>query len=127
MTRQERIKRYMEILGNNERGNSTRNWNILDRLSDEELFDTAKIAECMDIIDKCDMRLENNPNKYPEDIMQYVRQRLGADQYDDSKDAEINGMSANEVFNHVCEWNGLIGYADTIKRWVEDIYKINLE
>lgn len=125
MTRQERVKRYMEILKG--RGNSTRNWNILDRLSDEELFDTAKIAECMDIIDKCDMRLENNSNKYPEDIMQYVRQRLGADQYDDSKDAEINGMSANAVFDHVCEWNGLIGYADTIRRWVEGIYKIDLD
>lgn len=123
MTREDRVKKYMEILDKSGRGNSTRNWNILDKLTDAELFDENKIAECMDIIDKCDMRLENNPNKYPEDIMMCVRQRLGVEKYDDSRDSEINKMSANEVFEHVCNWNGLIGYASTIKSWLEGIYK----
>lgn len=124
MTREERVKRYMEILDKSERGNSSRNWSILDRLTDTELFDETKVMGCISIIDRCDMRLENNPNIYPEDIMMCVRQILGLDKYDDSRDAEINKMSANEVFEHVCNWNGLLGYADTIKSWVESIYKV---
>lgn len=124
MTREERVKRYMEILDESERGNSSRNWNILDKLTDTELFDETKVMECIGIIDKCDMRLENNPNKYPEYIMMCVRQILGIDAYDDSRDAEINKMSANEVFEHVCNWNGLLGYADTIKSWVTGVYKV---
>ena len=124
MTREERVKRYMEILDKSERGNSSRNWSILDRLTDTELFDETKVMGCISIIDRCDMRLENNPNKYPENIMMCVRQRLGLDEYDDSRDVEINKMSANEVFEHVCNWNGLLGYADTIKAWIEGIYKV---
>ena len=123
MTRQERVKRYMEILNNNDKGNNTINWSILDKLTDNELFDEAKVMECMSIIDRCDMRMENNPNKYPENIMRYVRQNLGVDEYDDSRDTEINGMTADEVFECVCNWNGLINYANTIKSWVNGIYK----
>lgn len=72
-------------------------------------------------MEECDMNLEN---KYPDEIMEYVRQSLGLDEDDESKDYEINEMSANEVFNYVCNWNGLIGYADLIKSWIEDIYEI---
>lgn len=72
-------------------------------------------------MEECDMNLEN---KYPEEIMEYVRQSLGLEESDESKDSEINEMSANEVFDYVCNWNGLIGYADLIKSWIEDIYKI---
>ena len=125
MTRQERVKRYMEILNSNNKGNTTANWSILDKLTDEELFDETKVNECMSIINRNDMRMENNFNKYPESIMQYVRQNLGMDKYDDSRDAEINGMTADEVFECVCNWNGLINYASTIKSWVNDIYKID--
>ena len=124
MTREERVKRYMEILDENEKGNSSRNWSILDRLTDTELFDETKVMGCISIIDRCDMRLENNPNKYPEYIMMCVRQKLGIDAYVDSRDEKINKMSANEVFEHVCNWNGLLGYADTIKAWIEGIYKV---
>lgn len=123
MTRQERVKRYMEILNNNDKSNNTVNWSILDKLTDNELFDEAKVMECMSIIDRHDMRMENNSNKYPENIMRYVRQNLGIDEYDDSCDAEINRMTADEVFECVCNWNGLINYASTIKSWVSGIYK----
>ena len=126
MTREDRVKRYMKILGESERGNSTRNWKILDKLTDEELFNENKIAESLNVIDKCDMRLQNNPNKYPETIMRYVRQSLDIDEYDDAQDVEINKMSTDEVFEHVCNWNGFIGSADCIKSWIEDIYGISL-
>lgn len=38
MTRQERVKRYMEILDKYDEGNSGWNWGILDQLSDKELL-----------------------------------------------------------------------------------------
>lgn len=95
-------------------------------MSDEELFDENKIYEKISIIQKHQIRIENNPNKYSESIMECVRQRLGLEKYDDSRDEEINHLSPDEVFDHVCNWNGLLGYATTIKSWVEDIYKLKL-
>lgn len=58
--------------------------------------------------------------------MECVRQRWGLERFDDSRDEEINLLSSDEVFDHVCNWNGLLGYATTIKSWIEDIYKVNL-
>ncbi len=73
------------------------------------------------------MRIEKNPNRYPENIMECVRQqRFGLNEYDESKDQEINELSPQEVFECVCNWNGLLEYAHTIKSWIGDIYKIDL-
>lgn len=127
MTRQERVSKYMEILNKYDEGNSSWNWGILDELTDEELFDENKVTEKINIIQKHQTRLENNPNKYPESIMECVRQRWGLEKYDDSKDDEINQLSPDEVLEHVCNWNGLLGYATTIKSWIGDIYKIDLD
>ena len=126
MTRQERVSRYMEILSKYDEGNSSWNWGILDELSDEELFDENKVAEKINIIQKHRTRIENNSNKYSEDVMECVRQRWGLEKYDDSKDEEINQLSPDEVLEHVCNWNGLLGYAYTIKSWIKDIYKLDL-
>lgn len=126
MTRQERVSKYMEILDKYDEGNSSWNWEILDQLSDQELFDENKVAEKMTIIQRHQTRLENNPNKYSESIMECVRQRLGLEKYDDSRDEEINCLSPDEILDHVCNWNGLIGYASTIKSWIGDIYKLKL-
>lgn len=126
MTRQERVSKYMEILDKYDEGNSSWNWGVLDELSDQELFDENKVAEKIHIIQKHQTRLENNPNKYSESIMECVRQRLGLERYDDSRDEEINELSPDEILEHLCNWNGLIGYATTIKSWIEDIYKIKL-
>jgi hypothetical protein len=38
--------------------------------------------------------------KYPNYIMQKVRQRLGIEENDTSRDADINNMSKDEVFQH---------------------------
>ena len=59
--------------------------------------------------------------------MRYVRQRIGLDEYDVSRDDEINRISAGMVFTHVCNWNGFIGWSDNIKCWIEDIYGIELD
>lgn len=71
--------------------------------------------------------LSENKNKYSEEVMRYLRQRRGLDEYDLKEDEDINSMSSNEVFEEVLEWNGLLGtYADKIKDWIKDIYNINL-
>lgn len=36
-------------------------------------------------------------------------------------------MSKQEVFDRVCNWDGLIGYSTTIKSWINQIYGINLD
>ena len=127
MTRQERVKRYMEILNQYDEGNSFYNWSILDTLSDDDLYNEEKIAEKINIIQKHESRIENNPNKYSENVMECVRQRFGLEKYDDSRDEEINQLSPDEVFDHVCNWNGLLGYATTIKTWIGDIYKVKFD
>lgn len=125
MERMERVKRYMEILNKYDEGNSSYNWDILDKLSDEDLYNEEKIMEKINIIQKHQERIENNLNRYPEEIMECVRQRWGLEKFDDSKDEEINQLSPDEVFDHVCNWNGLLGYASTIKSWIRDIFNIN--
>lgn len=69
-----------------------------------------------------------NKNKYPEYIMNYVRQGMGLEENDTSKDDFINNvMSKNDVFDSVCDWQGLISWGVIIKDWVSDIYNIDLE
>lgn len=127
MERMKRVKRYMEIMDQYDEGNSPYNWSILDTLSDEDLYNKEKIAEKINIIQKHQERIENNPNKYSEEIMECVRQRWGLERFDDSRDEEINQLSHDEVFGHVCNWNGFLGYSDTIKTWIESIYKVDLK
>ena len=64
--------------------------------------------------------------KYPDYIMQKVRQHLGLGEYDTSWDDIINNSSHSEVFNHVLEWEGIIGYGYTIPQWIKDIYGVEL-
>ena len=63
---------------------------------------------------------------YSENIMQKVREYLGLEPYDTSRDAEINSLTKNEVFGKVLIWEGIIGYEYQIKRWIEDIYGVQL-
>lgn len=95
-----------------------------------------KILEEMDLKDdktvstfrEIEKRYENSPNKYSEEIMTYLRQRRGLDKYDISEDEEINKMDKSEAFEDVLSWNNLVGgWGNTIKEWVKDIYKIDLD
>lgn len=66
--------------------------------------------------------------KYPNSIIQYVRQREGLDKEDGSRDKEILEMTNSEVFRDVLAWNGFLGGWDyTIKDWVKSIYGIDLD
>ena len=64
--------------------------------------------------------------KYLNYIMDKVRQHLGLEEGDTSRDAEINNMSPDTVFGHVLEWEGIIGYNYTIPGWIKDIYGVDL-
>jgi hypothetical protein len=65
--------------------------------------------------------------KYPEYIMESLRQRRGLDEDDTSQDERISIMSKQRVLEEVCNWEGLINYGGTIRGWVESIYGIKLE
>ena len=64
--------------------------------------------------------------KYPENIMRMVRGNLDLEFDDTSRDGEIEAMSKQEVLNRVCNWDGLIDYGDTIIKWINQIYGIDL-
>lgn len=127
MTRQERVSEYVRILNRYGEGNSVWNWSMLDQLADDELFDESKVLEKIYLIQAHNVRIENNPNRYPENIMEVVRQRIGLEKQDVSRDSEINQFCQAEVLELVCDWEGLVGYACIIKSWIKDIYKIDLD
>lgn len=65
--------------------------------------------------------------KYPAYVLGVVRQAMGYDEYDERHDYEILTMTPNEVFEKVCQWEGLQGsFNETIKSWIKDIYKVDL-
>jgi hypothetical protein len=67
-------------------------------------------------------------NKYPENIMKYLRLREGLEADDTSLDEDLNILSSKEAFREVCRWNGLLGgWDDTIKGWIKNIYGIDLD
>jgi len=64
---------------------------------------------------------------YPNYIMEKVRQHLGLESWDTSRDEEINSMSHGIVFQHCLEWEGIIGYSYKITDWIEQIFSVKLE
>lgn len=65
--------------------------------------------------------------KYFDSIMEDVRQNLGLEADDTSRDDEINEKTRLEVLDHVCTWHGLIGFSDIICEWIEDIWGVDLD
>lgn len=55
-------------------------------------------------------------------IIKDIRQSLGLEADDRSRDKEIEGMTASEQFEHYCNWNGLIGWSDKLKDVVLDLF-----
>lgn len=65
-------------------------------------------------------------NKFPENIMKRCRERLGLEPDDTSRDEEINHYSAREAFEECCNWEGLIGWSETLIDWIECCFEIDL-
>ena len=70
---------------------------------------------------------EKNTDNISQHIIRDIRENLGVDPNDTSKDDEINRMSLGEIFSRWCEWNGLINWSGTLKTVILDIYGIDIE
>lgn len=70
---------------------------------------------------------KKNTERIRNDIIRDVRENLGVDLEDTSKDDMINRMSSNEIFKRWCEWNGLINYSKIIRDVIGNIYGIDIE
>lgn len=64
--------------------------------------------------------------KYPEYIMRNIRQNLGLEANDTSRDDYIMKMSKERVFKAYLEWEGIIGYTNEILSTISEIYGTNL-
>lgn len=65
--------------------------------------------------------------KYSNYIYNNVRQNLGLEWNDTSRDSEIDAMSPDEVLDRFWQWEGIIGYTHTIISSVFDVYGIDKE
>lgn len=66
-------------------------------------------------------------NNYPEYILRKLRQRADLDSDNDSMDDRFNELSPSEAFAEVCAWEGLRGWDETVKGWIESIYGFDID
>lgn len=66
-------------------------------------------------------------NKFPDHIMETLRERRGLHEKDNSEDSAINNYTKDEAFKEVLAWQGFKGWDSQIKDWVKDIYEVILE
>lgn len=63
---------------------------------------------------------------YPEYIMRKLREWEGLNEDNTTHDELLQEMSPESALAKVLEYEGIIGYHDSILQWIEDIYKIKL-
>jgi hypothetical protein len=63
---------------------------------------------------------------YPEYILKKLRIFNGIEEEDTSKDEEFQELPAREVFDQVMKFDGIIGYQNTMLRWIKDIFGVDL-
>ena len=68
-----------------------------------------------------------NTERVSKNIIDDVRENLGLERGDTSKDDKIDNMSSNEIFERWCEWNGFINRSETFRRVVGSIYGIDID
>lgn len=66
-----------------------------------------------------------NTERINKDIIDDVREYLGLNRGDISKDDKINSMSPSEIFERWCEQNGFINYSETFRKVMGSIYEID--
>lgn len=65
--------------------------------------------------------------KYNDTVMEAIRERMGLDVNDTSRDEEIMKMNKHDVFREYCLWNGLLGnWHSILLSVVENIYGLKL-
>jgi hypothetical protein len=64
-------------------------------------------------------------DKLNQAVLGDIRQRLGAkDENDTSHDEQISRMSANEMFDEWCNWNGLIDWGPDLRHTLDHLRKV---
>jgi len=58
---------------------------------------------------------------YSDRIMKNVRQNLGLEEDDTSRDDYIMSLSPEDVFDRYCNWEGLINYGYTLWHVMEEL------
>lgn len=66
-------------------------------------------------------------NQYPEYIMRMLREHEGLEPDNHNHDAVFQHMAPSDVFSKVLEQEGFVNHDWTIKKWIRDIYKVNLD
>lgn len=85
-------------------------------------------AECdfNGVCDEC-LKVTNKNHTYNEDVMRALRQMKNLEPEDTSLDSEIMQMEKREIFNHYCQWNGLLGcWSDCLLDAIENIFNVEL-
>ena len=70
---------------------------------------------------------KKNTERIDKHIIDDVREYLGIEPDDTSKDDEINRMHPDEIFHKWCDWNGYINGSEKFKRVIGSIYGIDIE
>ena len=60
--------------------------------------------------------------KYSGYIMRNIRQSIGLDEDDTSRDAEIENMSGRDILDRYLIWEGVYGYTDEILDVVREAF-----
>lgn len=65
-------------------------------------------------------------HNYPEHIMAAVREWHDLERDDTSRDEEFQQESPETVFDIIAEYEGIIGYTNTVLGWIAEIFKVKL-
>lgn len=63
---------------------------------------------------------------YPEHIMATIREWNGMERDDTSRDEEFQQESPETVFGIIAEYEGIVGYTNTVLGWIAEIFKVKL-
>lgn len=68
-----------------------------------------------------------NTERLPKDILADIKGNVPMkSKQEEFTDDEINNKSPDELFDHWCNWNGFMGWSESIKRVIEEIYNVKL-
>ena len=65
-------------------------------------------------------------HNYPEHIMETLRQRIGLEEDDTSRDEELQMLTPQEALDECLEWEGIDGYTSWILNVIRDTFKVKL-
>ena len=63
---------------------------------------------------------------YPDNIMEILRQRVGLDEDDTSRDDELQTLTPVEALDECLSWEGIDGYTSWILNVIRDTFKVKL-